>query len=378
MELTINITDKCNLRCKYCYQGNHTGKNTITDKLIGDILEFIRDKLNYFDEDTLKIVYIGGEALIAFAQMKQITEMLELKFPNINKKYSITTNGTILNDEIINFLKEYSINTAISIDGNKESHDVNRVDASGGGTFDKVISNVERLLSEKINIAARMTVSPNNVENLADNVVSLYNKGIKLFNIVCDFLVEWSGKEISLLKEQYIKLETWYLEHNESVSLSCFDGRYLSLLTRKDLFCKAGIGSHYTLAFNGEIYPCNYVANDKEFKLGDCAKIMKPLDVHSKYQGYMALQQNKCIECKTKEFCHGRKCHFLNYTINGTFNNVSNFMCYHELFIYERLRKQLSILKGRNSDYIRELLQYIQDNNLENNTFKEMKYFNEI
>ena len=148
-QMTLQVTQGCNLRCKYCiyseeinqHQRSHSSKSMDweTAKKAVDFLY-----AHSIDSDRVTIGFYGGEPLLNLPLIKQVIAYSRELFDGKEIGYTITTNGTLLTDEIMHFLADEDINLMISLDGPKEIHDRNRVFAGGGGTFDTIMKNLER------------------------------------------------------------------------------------------------------------------------------------------------------------------------------------------------------------------------------------------
>lgn len=373
MEISITVTKDCNLQCKYCYQGKHIEKIQISFETIKKIVELIKDKLIEYNDSSLDIVFIGGEPLLAYKKIIQIAELLNANLSNVVIKYYITTNGTVLNDEILTFLTQKKVDVSVSIDGNQNIHDRYRVDKQNRGTYKKVISTIKTLQKNNVKVKARMTITPDSAFTFYEDVVKLFEQNITVINPVCDFTCEWKSTQIDALKVAYRRLADWYIKMVGQVQLTCFDGRLYSLLTRKKLFCNAGIGLHYVISTSGEIYPCNYVTDNPDFLIGNLRKIKEPSEVREMYLEYVLNENIKCKECDANEFCYGQKCCFLNWKTSGYLNSISPIMCQHEQFIFTLLQEILMSLCRTNSTEITKLIQYIDKNKLGNKTYDKLR-----
>lgn len=373
MEISITVTNSCNLKCKYCYQGKHERDTLISSATICQILEFIKNKLMEYEDSSLHVVFIGGEPLLAYKKIVQIVEIIDQELSDVETKYYVTTNGTIINDEIITLLSQKRMEVSISIDGNQNIHDRNRVDINDHGTYGKVISTIKTLHRHNINVIARMTITTEGAYTLYEDVIALYELGINKINPVCDFTSEWNDKQINALKMSYKRLANWYIGMHGKVSLACFDGRFYSLLTRKQFFCNAGIGPHYVVATSGEIYPCNYVTNNPQFLIGNLKEIKPASEVRKMYLEHIAEKDKKCRDCQAKDFCYGKKCSFINWKTSGYLNVTCNVLCQHEKFMFLLVQDILISLCKTNPKDITNLIQYIDKNNLGNKTYDNMK-----
>lgn len=155
-QLILNVTENCNLRCKYCvfsgiYEGfrSHSFKRMSFDIAKNSVDRFI-DHANSLTEKSFSqspvISFYGGEPLLEFDLVKKVVEYVKSK--GFNTLFNITTNGTLLNDEIIKFLVTNNFMISVSLDGSKELHDKNRVFANGSGSYDVVYNNIMKLKEE--------------------------------------------------------------------------------------------------------------------------------------------------------------------------------------------------------------------------------------
>ena len=140
--ITLEVNQICNLRCTYCYLGRKTNQK-MSEQIAYKGLEIAFLNVERHRDRRLWVDFVGGEALLSFPFLKQLVEYIEgqaLK-RNILVTYSITTNGTILNDEILAWLIRYKIHLKVSIDGAEETHNRNRKWVDGGGSYANIIDN---------------------------------------------------------------------------------------------------------------------------------------------------------------------------------------------------------------------------------------------
>lgn len=151
-QLTLQVTQKCNLRCSYCFygEGNYENRNH-SNKIMN--FETARKGINYILEhskelNSIYISFYGGEPLLAFDLIKQCVKYINDSVEGKEIKYGMTTNGTLFNDKNIKFLVENNFSIMVSLDGNKEMHNINRKFSNGEGSFDVVMGNIEYIKRE--------------------------------------------------------------------------------------------------------------------------------------------------------------------------------------------------------------------------------------
>lgn len=172
----LHVTKACNCACRYCYEQDKTSTYTWEE-----VKATFEDIVNNRTSDEVHIEFLGGEPMMAWDYIKGILDH-SLDYPNISFSFTITNNGTIVNDELIAYLKDdrFNIRYAISEDGNKWSNQL-RVFKSGKNTFDVVMKNIDRLLAEGLvdKIGVHITTHIYNIAYFSDSVDFLYKKGIR-------------------------------------------------------------------------------------------------------------------------------------------------------------------------------------------------------
>lgn len=293
--------------------------------------------LNASREHVLKINYIGGEPLLNCNAIFTICDIIQknISLANVKVEHSMTTNALLLSDDIVKKLEKYEFNVSLSIDGNRNSNDYNRITNNGNGTYTKIIEAFRKFAHPEM-ICARMTVTKDEMKNLVENVEHLYNMGFRRISPACDFFGEWGNKELLCMEKQHELLKKWYLEKYPEVSISCFEGRFYDYFYREGKYCKAGFPYHYSFGADGRIYPCIYVNHIKKFKIDFNDEI--PMIDKKVIQEYVK-RDEKCESCAIKRFCFGKKCGFLNLEVTGSLTVVPMSICCYERMIYKLVKE---------------------------------------
>ncbi|MEE9393663.1 MAG: quinohemoprotein amine dehydrogenase maturation protein [Planctomycetota bacterium] len=173
--LVLNVTNKCNLSCTYCYEygedklpgtnaaGGVPRKAMMSTETARESIDFLFDSAK--DRPKVTITFFGGETLLNFGTVKQAAEyaLKRAREGNMRVDFSLTTNATLLSDEVIDCLVEYGFGVSISIDGNRQAHDKHRVFKSGNGSYDMIVPRIKKLLAKNKGrgrpIGARVTVT---------------------------------------------------------------------------------------------------------------------------------------------------------------------------------------------------------------------------
>lgn len=294
-KVTLQITQNCNLRCSYCIysEDSNLGQRSHSANIMS--LDTAKKALNFYKEHSIdsemaSITFYGGEPLIEFQRMKEIVSYAEQIFEGKEILFGITTNATLLNEEVIDFLLEHKFNITISIDGPQKVQDKNRKFKGGQGSYDIVIKNVS-LLHDKNpdlmkNVTISMVIDP---EQDYSELVTLFQLPI-LEDVNLTYTMVEKDAEILppsndyLTKYQY-DLFLAYVEYFRSD-----DKKYASKLVKRDLDAfKSGMSRFKTNILSqmaapggpcvpgkmrlfvnsfGDLYPCERVNEDCCMKIG--------------------------------------------------------------------------------------------------------------
>lgn len=329
MNFTILVTEDCNLNCKYCYEGSNKEKRHMNTQIADKVVEFILNEIRKSPEDKhpLQIVFHGGEPLLNFDIIKYLDKSISESVKDRQITYDMTTNGTILNDEIKNFIKEKINSFSISIDGTKESHDKNRIFSNGLGSYDLVIKNVKKLLDEGVQIRARMTFNEYNVSNLFESVVSVYKLGFKYIVPAIDFYANWNDDSLEILSNEIDKLIEFKKENIQAeISLT-----NIKMLNLKKGHCFGGICS-FTIDAKGLVYPCTYAIGNKDYVIGDINKEEYYLDEYriNELKKINSIDNKDCLKCTRYDYCSGVRCKILNKLATGNYHIPPYITCFEE------------------------------------------------
>lgn len=178
MVVSIWITDNCNMNCDYCYVGEK-GKRNMPLSFIEKIILFINRQQPLSGTELLYIKFFGGEPLMNFGFIKQLMSAIQMQKYNFPVRYSITTNGTLFNSEIISYMVTNSIDCSISMDGLPEIHDKHRKMKNGKGSWKIIRENMKSLRQQGLDVTARMTCTSYTADCLLDSVKFLVKEGFR-------------------------------------------------------------------------------------------------------------------------------------------------------------------------------------------------------
>lgn len=347
MKFTLMMTDDCNLRCSYCYEGGCKLKRYMNRETADKCIEFIKEKLKEEEDDKrpLWITLHGGEPLMNFDIVKYIKKKLDSEITDRSIIYDMTTNGTIMSDEILNFIKNDLTEISISLDGTRESHDANRIFPDGSGSYDIVMKNIERLQKENIPIRCRMTFNQQNVYNMYESIESVSKLGFRYIATAVDTMSEWSDERIEEYKEQRMKLIDFQLE-NPELKLGVTNIRLLNV-KRGD--CFGGVCT-FCIDTDGGIYPCTFSIGKKEYLIGNIYDEV-PIDEDrlKEFTDENFRDFEECSGCTRKEYCVSVRCRIVNKLSTGSYSNIPYIACIDENMNFETTKR---LLKARENGYV--------------------------
>lgn len=348
---TIYLTTECNFQCTYCYE-EYTKCLILDKEMLKDILDFIIDLESNKDSDAFAVNFMGGEPLLKKELIYQAVNYIKEK---CKKKvlYYITTNGSLLNEEMISWMKENDFFVRISIDGNKETHKKNRLQKDGNSAYATIMQNLKFIKKSGLKYTIRMTVANNTLDQIYDNVIYFQTLGFDKLSIVLDINMQFGKTEEDIFRKQMKKIASYYLntvDDNPNLSIDLINGKMFGLLTESDkgfTMCGAGLTS-FCIMPDGNIYPCAYVTNDEAFKIGN---IKNGIDIELAQNLPRELFRKEfrdCLECTVKNMCHSMKCGYMNYIKSGFINVPAEIICRQEKLIYPILKDVLYELDKKN------------------------------
>lgn len=360
-ETKLIVTNRCNLNCSYCYEKNKSNEKMSKQVVIG-ILDSIIESSQ--PKGKIDLSFHGGEPLLEFELIKFATKYLKEggKNKNLDYRFSLTTNGTLVNEDIANYFFENNFRVKVSLDGKEDTHNLNRKTIDNKNTYNKVIKAIHLLNDKKCNLSIRMTVTPKTVDKFVENVRWLREEGFMDISAIPDSFADWSGK-YEELEDAYSKIEKDYIDSLDKSRFyfSMFDGKISQYIqTCEPRFCNAGFG-HFVINPDGNLYPCAYVIDNKEFCLGKIEGNIdkkKRCDTFSKY----IVKDDKCKKCSIAHFCQGRKCSFNNYISTGYLNLSDEFWCIHENILYKIIGEIVDELCKKQDSTIMKMLDCIKTN----------------
>lgn len=307
----LPISGKCNLKCPYCFAQtkNGFGFEDMSEVEISNIINFIMNGKQ--KEEYTTINFFGGEPFINLKIMRFAVKFVKDNYPDYPVNFTVTTNGTIMNNEIINFLKENGFSILVSIDGPKEVPSY-RIFKNGKSSVDKVINNILKMKSEGLHLALRATL-PNDCTDLVKihrffEELEIPFSAVHAYKSINDNNLTDYDSAISSLSKQYDKLLEYYknkIEQGAKIYSMSISNKINMILTqsKNNIACGGGINI-FAITNDGNIYTCEHLAYDKNFAVGN---IFSGIDGDKlKYQQPSYVEDlEKCKTCWAKFLCSG-------------------------------------------------------------------------
>lgn len=328
MHLTLHITNKCNLKCKYCYV--QQGTQTMTHETA-----FAAVDLAAKSSGKCGLIFFGGEPLVERGLIYDIvnySQEIKAKTGQVFY-YKITTNGTLLDEEFLKFTRDVNMLVGFSHDG--LAQDDCRIFHDGSCTFDTLEQKIPMLLKYQPYAVAMCTVNPSSASRMASSVEWLFNKGFRYIALTLNYdkSAQWDVKSMAALETEYKKLAQLYIKWTkaeEKFYLSPFEMKIMSHC-RGDEYCRdrCQLGrKQISVAPDGRLYPCVQFIDDAEFEMGNVFAGVD-VDKRSKIEQEGSSEPLSCGECAIKARCN-YTCGCLNRQATGTITQVSTVQCRHE------------------------------------------------
>jgi len=327
--LCLHVSHDCNLRCKYCFasQGDFKGERSLMSLEVGKrALEFLIE--NSGNRRNLEVDFFGGEPLMNFDVVKELVYYGRELEKNYNKhfRFTITTNGVLLDDDKMDFINEHMDNVVLSLDGRKSVNDTMRKTVNGQGSYDIIVSKFKELINRRKDkdYYIRGTFTSYNLD-FSQDALHFYNEGFKKISIepvVTSPEMDYALKEehIEDILNEYDKFSKEYIEIKKVDKEFLFFHFMIDLnqgpcLAKRSIGC--GAGSEYmAVTPTGELYPCHQFVGNEKFKLGDVFRGVSNLTIRDEFKNANVYNKKDCNDCWAKFYCSGG-CHANNYNMNN-------------------------------------------------------------
>ena len=337
--LCLHIAHDCNLACRYCFaeEGEYHGRRALMSFEVGKkALDFLVK--NSGNRVNLEVDFFGGEPLMNWQVVKDLTAYgRSLEEPYHKKfRFTLTTNGVLLNDEVLEFVNREMANVVLSIDGRKEVHDRMRPFRGGQGSYDGIVPKFQKVAESRgqMNYYVRGTFTRNNLDFAADvmHLADLGFKQISVEPVVASPEDDYALREedIPILLEEYDKLAKALVERKRQGKGVNFFHFMIDLeggpcVAKRLSGC--GSGTEYLAVTPwGDFYPCHQFAGDKDFLMGNVYDGVKEGKIREKFAASCLFTREECGDCFAKFICSGG-CAANNYHFEGDINKPYKATC---------------------------------------------------
>ncbi|MBQ8885952.1 MAG: thioether cross-link-forming SCIFF peptide maturase [Clostridia bacterium] len=349
--LCLHIAHTCNLNCSYCFasQGKYHGDRAVMSFEVGKrALDFLVE--NSGTRRNLEVDFFGGEPLMNFEVVKQLVAYARSieKEKGKNFRFTLTTNGVLIDDDVIEFANKEMSNVVLSLDGRKEVHDRFRVDHAGNGSWERIVPKFQKLVQARggKNYYMRGTFTHDNPDFLEDIKVMLelgFNE-LSMEPVVCAAgdPSELTQADLPIVLEQYEKLAELMLERDKEGKPFTFYHYMIDLTGGPCIYKRisgCGSGTEYMAVTPwGDLYPCHQFVGEEEFRLGDIWTGVTNTATQSEFASCNVYERAECVDCWARLYCSGG-CAANAYHSTGSVKGVYQYGC--ELF---RKRMECAIM----------------------------------
>lgn len=337
--LCLHIAHDCNLACTYCFaeEGEYHGRRALMSYEVGKkALDFLI--ANSGNRRNLEVDFFGGEPLMNWDVVKQLVAYgrSQEAIHDKNFRFTLTTNGVLLNDEIIDFCNKEMSNVVLSLDGRKEVNDKMRPFRNGKGSYDLIVPKFQKFaeLRGDKDYYIRGTFTRNNLD-FSEDVLHFADLGFKRMSIepvVAAPEEPYAIREEDLPKimEEYDKLAVEYIKrHKEGRGFTFF--HFMLDLSQGPCVAKrlsgCGSGTEYLAVTPwGDLYPCHQFVGREEYLLGNVDEgITKPL-ICDEFKLCNVYAKDKCKDCYARFYCSGG-CAANSYNFHGSITDTYEIGC---------------------------------------------------
>ncbi len=337
--LCLHVAHTCNLNCAYCFasQGKYNGERDVMSLEVGKrALDFLVE--NSGSRHNLEVDFFGGEPLMNFDVVKELVAYARSieKEHNKNFRFTLTTNGVLVDDDVIDFANKECSNVVLSLDGRKEIHDRYRVDYAGNGSWEKIVPKFQKFVEARNgkNYYMRGTFTHANPDFLKDiqQMLDLGFSELSMEPVVCapGDPSELTEEDLSIVMKQYEDLADLMLKRDKEGKPFTFYHYMIDLTGGPCIYKRisgCGSGTEYMAVTPwGDLYPCHQFVGDEKFKLGNVWDGVTNKEIQSEFAACNVYAHPECKDCWARLYCSGG-CAANAYHATGSVTGVYESGC---------------------------------------------------
>ena len=340
--LCLHVAHTCNLSCSYCFasQGKYQGERALMSFEVGkQALDFL--VAHSGARRNLEVDFFGGEPLMNWQVVKDLVAYARSLEPvhNKNFRFTLTTNGVLLDDEVIDFCNKEMHNVVLSLDGRKEVHDRFRKDYAGNGSYDAIVPKFQHFVERRGDKSyyIRGTYTHHNTDFVRDilHMADLGFTELSMEPVVCppDDPCALTQEDLPVLFDQYEQLAREMLRRQREGRPFTFYHYILDLKHGPCIYKRisgCGSGTEYMAVTPwGELFPCHQFVGDPKYSLGNIWDGVTNTAVQDEFRSCNAYARPECADCWARLYCSGG-CAANSYHASGSIRGVYSYGC--ELF----------------------------------------------
>ncbi len=337
--LCLHIAHTCNLNCSYCFasQGKYQGERGLMSLEVGKrALDFLIE--NSKGRRNLEVDFFGGEPLMNFDVVKELVSYARQREKETGKnfRFTLTTNGVLIDDDVIDFANREMSNVVLSLDGRKEVHDRFRVDYNGKGSWEKIVPKFQKMVEARNgkNYYMRGTFTHHNPDFVKDieEMLRLGFTELSMEPVVCapDDPSALTEEDLPIALEQYEKLAELMQERRNDGKPFTFYHYMIDLKGGPCIYKRVsgcGSGTEYMAVTPwGDLYPCHQFVGDEKFLLGNVWDGVNNSKIQNEFLACNVYSRPECADCWAKLYCSGG-CAANAYHATGSINGIYEYGC---------------------------------------------------
>lgn len=337
--LCLHIAHDCNLACRYCFaeEGEYKGRRALMSYEVGkQALDFLI--ANSGSRRNLEVDFFGGEPLMNFDVVKQLVAYgrEQEKIHDKNFRFTLTTNGVLLNDDIMEFANKEMSNVVLSMDGRKEVHDKMRPSRNGKGSYDLIVPKFQKFAESRnqTNYYVRGTFTHHNTD-FAEDVLHMADLGFEQISVEPvvappEEAYAITEEDVPVICAEYDKLANEMIRRKQNGK--CFNFFHFMIdLTGGPCVAKrlsgCGSGTEYLAVTPwGDLYPCHQFVGNEDFLLGNVYEGVTNTEVQNEFKLCNVYAKEKCKDCFARFYCSGG-CAANAYNFSGNINGAYDIGC---------------------------------------------------